>query len=221
METSALIQQLAGQSAPVRRLWRPWQRSAIWLAISLPYVAAIVFSKPMDFDLRLMFSDTRFMIEEIAALTTAVAAVVAAFWSIVPGHHRKLLLLPLAPLAVWLGALGEGCVHDWLRLGNAGLQLRIDWDCLPAASVIGIVPMIAIIVMLRRGAPLIPRITLALAAVAVAGLGNFALRLYHLGDVSIMVLVWHFGSVVLLAFIAGLIARHVLNWRNVKAVKMG
>ena len=216
-----MIQQLAGQSAPIRRLAHPWKRSAIWLAISLPYVAAIAFSKPMDFDLRQMFSDSQFMIEEIAALTTAVAAVVAAFWSIVPGHNRKLLLLPLAPLAVWLGTLGEGCLRDWLRLGGTGLQLRIDWDCLPAASVIGIVPAIAIVVMLRRGAPLIPRTTLALAAVAVAGLGNFALRLYHLGDVSIMVLVWHFGSVVLLAFIAGLIARHVLNWQRIKAVKLG
>jgi hypothetical protein len=53
--------------------------------------------------------------------------------------------------------------------------------------------------------------------VAVAALGNFALRLYHLGDVSIMVLVWHFGSVAVLAFIASLLGRRFLNWQHVKA----
>ena len=81
--------------------------------------------------------------------------------------------------------------------------------------------VIAIVIMLRRGAPLVPRTTLALAAVAVAALANFALRLHHLGDVSIMVLVWHFGSVILLACVAGLIARHILNWQRVKSVELG
>ncbi len=217
MDTNALIQQLAERPAPVRLLAPPWKRSAIWLAISLPYVAAIVLFSPADIELRQAMTNSQFVIEQIAALATAVAAAIAAFWSVVPGYNRKVLLLPLAPLAVWLATLGEGCVSDWLRLGGAGLALRIDWDCLPAASIIGIVPAIAIVVMLRRGAPLVPHTSLALAAVAVAGLGNFAMRLHHEGDVSIMVLVWHFGSVAVLALIAGLLGRHILNWQHVKA----
>lgn len=217
MDTNALIQQLAGQAAPIRRLAPPWQRAAIWFAISLPYMAAIALTHPLNFNLP-QFTSGQFLIEEIAALATALTAGVAAFWSVIPGYDRKLLLLPLVPLAVWLATMGEGCVQDWIRLGSAGLALRIDWICLPAAAVIGIVPAIAIVVMLRRGAPMVPHASLALAALAVGALGNFAMRFYHIGDVSIMVLVWHFGSVVVLAFIASLLGRRLLNWRHVKAM---
>jgi hypothetical protein len=216
VDTNELIQQLAEEAAPVRRLASPLRRSAIWFAISLPYVAAVALTHPIDFELA-QITTAKFVIEEIAALATAITAVFAAFWSTIPGHNRKLLLLPLIPLAVWLGTLGEACVNEWLRFGSAGIALRGDWECLPAAAAIGIVPAIAIVAMLRRGAPLIPPATLALAALAVAALGNFALRFYHVGDISIMVLVWHFGSVVVLAFIASLLGHHVLKWRYVRA----
>jgi hypothetical protein len=217
VDTNKLIQQLAGKTAPIRRLASPWRRSAIWLAISAPYVAAVALTHAIDFELA-QITAARFVIEEIATLATALTAVFAAFWSTIPGHNRKLLLLPLIPLAVWLGTLGEACVNDWLRFGGAGIALRDDWECLPSAMAIGIVPAIAIVVMLRRGAPLIPNATLALAALAVAALGNFAMRFYHVGDIGIMVLVWHFGSVVLLALIASVLGRYVLRWQYVKGV---
>jgi hypothetical protein len=218
LQTERLIHQLADHPAPVRRLPAPWRRAAVWFAISLPYVAVVVFTHSMPgsmpIDLAQMLHDRQFIIEQIATLLTAIAAVVAAFCSVVPGYDRRILLLPLPPLAVWLLSLGEGCVQDWLRWGARGLKVHADWNCLPPASLIGIVPAIALVIMLRRGAPLRPRITLALAALAVAALGNFGLRIFHVGDASVMVLVWHFGSVVLLALIAGGIGRLVLSWKT-------
>lgn len=215
METNELIHQLAGQPAAIHRLAPPWRRSAIWFAISVSYAVAIILVQPLDFNLW-QIADTRFVIEQIATLATVVTASIAAFWSVVPGYDRRLLLLPLVPLAVWLAALGEGCVHEWLQFGSAGLALRTDWDCLPAAILIGIVPAIAIVVMLRRGAPLVPQTTLALAAVAVAALSSFAMRLHHYGDASIIILVWHLGSVAVLALAGSLVARLILNWRRIK-----
>jgi hypothetical protein len=216
LDTNELIQKLASQPAPVQRLASPWRRSAIWFAISVPYAALVILSYPMDFNLW-QITDVRFVIEQVAAMTTAAAAAIAAFASVVPGYDRRLLLLPLAPLAAWLAALGEGCVQDWLRFGGDGLALRTDWECLPAAALVGAVPAIAIVIMLRRGAPLVPHVTLVLAAVAVAGLANFAMRLHHYGDASIIILVWHLGSVFFLALVAGLLGRHVLNWQRVKS----
>jgi hypothetical protein len=217
VDTEQLIHQLANRPAPVRRLPAPWRRAAVWFAISLPYVAVVVFAHSipasMPIDLSQMLHDRQFVIEQIATLLTAIAAVMAAFCSIVPGYGRKVLLIPLLPLAIWLLALGDGCVHDWIRLGASGLEVHADWSCLPPASLIGIVPAIAIVIMLRRGAPLYPRATLALAVLAVAALGNFGLRLYHVGDASVMMLVWHFGSVIVLSFIAGWAGQLVLNWK--------
>lgn len=214
MDTDQLIHRLAGQSPPVRRLRAPWRRAMLWLAIALPYVAAVIYFHSGATHPAEVVADRQFVVEQLAALATAVAAAMAAFCSVVPGYDRRILLAPLAPLAVWLLSLGEGCVRDWLRTGANGLELHADWSCLPPASVIGIVPALAIVIMLRRGAPLYPRMSLALAALAVAALGNFGLRFYHVGDASIMVLVWHFGSVILLSLAAGWIGRSILTWKS-------
>ena len=58
-------------------------------------------------------------------------------------------------------------------------------------------------VMLRRGAPLTPFATMALGGLAAAALGDFGLRLFHSQDASLMVLVWQFGTVVVLSVLAG------------------
>jgi hypothetical protein len=226
LHTDRLIQQLAADTAPVRRLPAPWRRAAIWFAIALPYVAAVmlvhsesvslIHSGSMPVDLSRMLVDRQFIIEELAILATAITAVLAAFYSVVPGTDRRILLIPLLPLTIWLVSLGAGCARDWIRLGAKGLTLRADWACLPPAMLIGIVPVLAIVIMLRRGAPLYPRTTLAVGTLAAAALGNFALRIYHVGDVSIVLLVWHFGAVVVLSLITGWIGRLVLNWKTAK-----
>jgi hypothetical protein len=220
VKTDDLIEQLTQDARPVRRVHGPWIRTGLWLLVSLPYVAVIVFwywpagaafNGPID---------TRFLVAEFAALLTAATAAAAAFASVVPGYDRRVLLLPVLPLAFWLGSVGFGCLSDWLRFGPEGLALRPDWDCLPPGILLGIVPVGAILVMLRRGAPLSPRITVALAALAAAALGNAGLSLFHARDASIMILVWHLGTAAVLAGVAGLVGRRVLSWRRTVAHSM-
>lgn len=215
MDTQHLIDTLIDDSGPVRRLPRPWVRCALWLTIAAPYLALIVVMMSPRPDLATKFAESRFLIEQLAALATAVTAAIAAFAATVPGYNRKVLLLPVIPLAVWLGVLGQGCISAWLHLGSAGLSLQSDWICLPAIALAGAVPAIAMVVMLRRGAPMMPYLTVALGALASAGLGNFALRLFHAQDASLMVLVWQFGSVFLLSVLATYAGPFVLNWRSV------
>ena len=213
MDTGELILGLAASCAPVRPLPTASRRAVLWLMISLPYVATVVAMKPTQVDV-LGGIDARFALEQAAIFATALTAAIAAFSSVVPGRDRKICLLPVVPLTVWFASLGQGCVQDWLRFGADGLHVRPDWECAPTAIFIGIVPAIAMVVMLRRGAPLTPRATVALGALAVAAIGNFGLRIFHLGDVSVMVLVWHFGSVALISTLAGRAGRHVLSWRS-------
>ena len=212
-QTNGLIQRLAESSIPVRRLRAPWTRTIFWLAIAVPYLALVVFVVSPRGDLIAKMSDPQFVIEQIAALATGIAAAVAAFATIVPGFSRKVLLLPAVTLAVWLGSLGQGCVQDWIRLGPNGLSLRPDWFCFPSIVLVGAVPAIAMAVMVRRGAPLTPHLTAALGGLAAAGLGNFGLRFFHPQDASLMVLVWQFGSVFILSAFASWAGRYLLNWR--------
>jgi hypothetical protein len=217
MDTNTLIEQIAADAAPVRRLPSPWVRMLLWLALSVPFLAAVVWLMPSEMRPGAVVADRQFLIEQAFTLITALSAAAAAFCSVVPGYDRRILLLPLLPLAAWLATVGEGCWHDWITLGADGLRLRPDWDCLPPAILIGIVPAIAMVVMLRRGAPLIPRVTIALGALAVAALANLGLRLFHVGDVSVMVLFWHLGAAAVLAAVAAGFGPRVLYWRHATA----
>jgi hypothetical protein len=219
LDTDELIRRLAADGRPVRRLGRPWTRAWLWLALALPYVAMVVWAKLAMLDVSDTLVNVRFLIEQAASFATALTAAAAAFYSIVPGFDRRVLLLPLAPLTVWLASVGSGCLDDWLRLGAEGLAIRPDWECLPAASVIGILPAVVMLLMLRRGAPLHPRVTLLLGALAVAAIGNFGMQLFHFRDASIMVLVWHLGSVAVISALAGLAGERLIGWRHGHALR--
>jgi hypothetical protein len=215
MDTEKLIQTLVETAQPVRPLPRPLARTAMWLAIAIPYMALVVYVMSPRSDLVSKMSEARYLIEQVAALATGIAAAIAAFAATIPGYSRKVLLLPVPPLAVWFGVLGQGCVSIWLQFGTNGLTLQPDWFCFPAIVLVGAIPAVAMVAMLRRGAPLMPCTTVVLGGLAAAGLGNFGLRLFHPQDASLMVLVWQFGSVFILASLAGCLGRYVLNWRSV------
>ena len=65
---------------------------------------------------------------------------------------------------------------------------------MPITILAGALPAVAMAIMLRRGAPLSPRVTIGLGGLAVAGLGNVGTRLVHTFDASVIVLAWHVGA---------------------------
>ncbi len=209
--TEVLIDRLSREADPVRPLAPPHQRVALWLALALPVLAlAVAAMGPRD-DLAARLGEARFLIEQGAALATAITAAFAALVLATPGMDRRLALLPALPGAVWAGTLGLGCIADWMRAGADGLRLTPEPACLGYIVVIGIVPALVLVAMLRRGVPLAPRAMLFLAGLAAAGLANFGLRLFHDTDAALMVLVWQFGSVLVLSGAAALVGRAVLE----------
>jgi hypothetical protein len=210
MNTNELITRLTADLKPVRPLRPPWARAGLWLGLALPCVAALVWGK-LNVDASLVMSDARFMVEEAATLATALTAAIAAFASAIPGFDRRILLLPLPSLSLWLASVGHGCLQDWIRLGADGLAIRPDWDCLLLATMIGVVPAAAMITMLRAAPPLRPRSTLALAALAVASLANFGLQFAHVHDASIMVLTWHLGAAAVFSALVGCLGERILG----------
>jgi hypothetical protein len=213
IDTQRLIEQLSSGAAPVDRLPAPWIRVTFWLTfVAVNLIAFVLIMSPRR-DLGVALSDPTFIVEQLAALATGVTAALAAFASVVPGFDRRTLLLPLLPLAVWLGSVGSGCTASWIRFGSAGLTLTPDWACVPAIALIGLAPAAIIAFMLRRGAAFTPRLTAALGGLAAAGLGSFGLRLCHAQDASLMILVWQIGAVALLTAAAAAAGRWVLGSR--------
>ena len=122
LDTDALIDRLAGDAIPVRRVDPVWKRVALWLCLGVPPLLVIVLFHGLAVDMATLMGDRRLLIEQGAALLTAIAAAAAAFSSVIPGASRRWLWLPAVPLAVWLLALGKGCLDDLaaIRAGRAG-----------------------------------------------------------------------------------------------------
>lgn len=66
--------------------------------------------------------------------------------------------------------------------------------------------------MLRRGAPLTPHLTAALGGLAAAGLGNLGICLFHPHSSNLVMLVWHCGTVLAVAALAGVAGGRVFSW---------
>jgi hypothetical protein len=213
METDRLIRELAHGSGLISRLSPPSTRTAIWFGLAVPYVALVVAMMSPRADLAAKLVDPAYLVEQFAALATAIAAGFAAFASTVPGFDRRYLLLPALPFGLWLGSLSLGCFRTWIQYGSDGLSLHPDWFCFPAIVLVGMVPAIAMAVMLRRGAPLSPHLTTAFGGLAAAGLGDFGLRFFHPQDASVMVLVWQMSTVFLLTLLAGWVGIFLMDWR--------
>jgi hypothetical protein len=214
MDTDLFIQRLAERAQPVARLLAPWRRTTLWLAVSLVYVG-IVMAAFLFANGGLWGSmEPRLVLELAAILATAASAAIAAFSSVVPGRNRWFLLLPLIPLSIWLATLGHGCLRDWQILGIMGLQVRADWDCVVPALLVSALPAGTMLLMLRRGAPLVPAVSLALGVLATGAIANLGLRIFHAGDLSIQILVWHAGGAVVVSLIASLAGPQVLRWQT-------
>jgi hypothetical protein len=215
MQTDELIQLLVEDCRPVRSLRRPWIRTAEWLVTALLYVVLVVFVVSPRADLTTKASDWHFVVEQFLALATGVAASVAAFAMIIPGHSRKFLAVPFVSLFIWLASVSHAYVQDdlggWVRLDPEGLSLHPDWYCVPAIVLVGLVPAIAMTMMLLRGAPRTLHLTAVLGGLAAAALGDFGMRFFCSHDGSLMVLVWQFGTVCLLAALAGCAGQRVLR----------
>lgn len=214
MKTDDLIASLAAEARPVERLAAPQKRLLGWLAVSVPWIAMVVLVMSPRPDLADKFGDLRWVLEQGAALGTALTAAVAAFCAGVPGRPRWEHFIPVPFFGLWIGLLGFGCLQTWLEAGLAGLTLQFDWICFPGIVLVGFVPAIAMAVMLRRGAPLAPVLSTALGALAAAGLANVGLRLFHPQDASLMVLVWQVGTVVILTIAGGILGPKIVRWRH-------
>src|SRR5688572_28608827 len=106
MDTERFIHALAEDVEPVRRLARPAQRTIVWAAVTVAYLAVLVLVMSPRGDLGAKVSEPRFLIEQTAALLTGLAAAAAAFATVVPGYRGTTVWLPMVPLSVWVGTVG-------------------------------------------------------------------------------------------------------------------
>lgn len=214
MQSEELIRSLAAKARPVKRLRHPAWRTAAWMSISLAYAAGFVWVTGLRPDIAQKLAEPRFLVEVTSALMTSMMAAAGAFCAGCPGRPLWERFGAFPFLAIWLASLGEGCWRQLEQGGTAALQIHVDLVCFESILLVGFLPAVLIIMMVRRAAPIAPMSTMGLAALAATALGAAALRLFHDQDVSLMLLVWQFGTVVMMATLAFLAGRLFLRWHH-------
>jgi hypothetical protein len=195
--TPELIDALAADAKPVRRLRPPLARAGLWLGGFVAIVAAVTWatgSWPLMIErLRL----TRFAVEMSATFLTGIAAVIAAFALSLPDRSRFWMALPLPPLVLWLASSGYGCYENWITDGPQGWRLGRSSDCFIFILTMGIPVAVALYLALRRALPLDPLRVTAVGGLGVAALAAATLQFYHPFDVTIVDLAVHVTAVLI------------------------
>jgi hypothetical protein len=212
MKTEDLIVELARDAVPVQRLRHPWLRASVWVSATTAYLAAVAMAMASPDRLIAAFGDLRFTLEQLAAALIGLTAGAAALALVIPGNGRRVLIAPVGACVLWIAIVAIDGAQDLLRYGQNGIPLQTDWPCVVAIVMVGALPAAGLIWMLRRGAPLSPRMTLLLAALSAAALANVIACLVRPHDTSFTVLLWHGATIVSLCGLGSVLGPSMLKW---------
>jgi len=210
--TPDLIESLAANVTPVRRLRPPLARATLWLSFTAAILVLLAVSLGPRPDLVQRLQQPTFVIGIAASLATGVLAAVAAFLVSLPDRSRSWLLLPVPALVVWFSTIGYGCLTDWVDVGPSGLRMGEAARCFATLLLTSVPLSLFMFVMLRHAAPLRPTPVALTGSLAVAGMTASALSLFHAFDATVMILMWNLGSAAMLVGLGALLGRKMVAW---------
>jgi hypothetical protein len=212
MNTEDLIQRLGDNLEPVKPLATPWRRAAAWLGCATAYVAGVVllaWARGGSLD-----GAGDDVTQQGALIATAVAAAVAAFASVVPASDRRVLGIPWVPGMLVMAALVWGCIVDVRLRGTLGIGREADWPCVASIALGGALLWAVGVAMLRRGAPLTPRVSSLLIGVAAFSVANLEACLSRPHAFAITILLWHGMTTALFLTALAQVGRGLLIWKK-------
>jgi hypothetical protein len=207
MRTEDLVSRLAAGLKPVRRLPPPGLQTIAWLAFATLVLSGAVALHGLRDDLAERMSRPHEVLQLLASLATGVTAAYAAFLLSRPDRPTVWALLPLPPLALWIGSLGAGCLADMARIGPEAFALDTSWGCFHFITVLSLPLSAGMVWAMRRADRLRPTPVLALGGLSAASLCSAGLSLAHHLDAALMVLVWHGMAVAVVVTVSALFGR--------------
>ena len=210
--TPDLINSLAEDAAPVRRLRPPLTRAAWWLLLAAFVLALLATSHGARPDLFQRLQQPAFALGVMSSLVTGILAAIASFQVSLPDRSRLWLLLPSPALVLWLSTIGYGCLTDWVSIGPSGVRLGETARCFATLVLTGFPLSLAMLLMLRHAAALRPIAVTVAGSLAVAAITATALSLFHNLDATVLVLIWNIGTAVLIVGLGGMLGRRMFPW---------
>src|SRR5436309_12125496 len=210
--TPDLIEALAANVAPVRRLRPPLARATLWLAFAAVVLVLLAVSQGARPDLAQRLQQPIFLVGISASLLSGILAAIASFLVSLPDRSRGWLLLPLPALVVWISTIGYGCLTDWVDFDAGSLRMGEAARCFGTLVLTSVPLSLLMFVMLRHAAPLRPTPVALIGSLAVAAMTASALSLFHALDATAMILMWNLGSVALLVGLGAFLGRKLFSW---------
>ena len=205
--TPELIDLLARNATPVRRLRPPLARAALWLLLAGFLFALLTIAHGLRPDWEHQAARPTFVIGIVASLATGVLAAIAAFLVSLPDRSPRWALLPVPALLAWVSTIGYGCLTNWVTIGPDGMHLGETARCFATMTLVSLPLSLAMYAMLRHAARLRPTAVTLIGSVAVAALTATALSLFHPLDAAVLVLASNFGVAALIVSAGALLAR--------------
>ena len=210
--TPDLIDLLAANLTPVRRLRPPIARAATWLVLAAVIVALLAITQGLRSDIATCLRQSSFVMSLGGALLTGVLATIAAFMLSLPDRSRLWIVLPAPSLVFWLATVGYQCLTGWISVQPGGISLGEAARCFATLVLTGLPLSLALLLMLRHAAPLRPTPVILAGSLAVAAITAVALSLFHSGDATIMILMWNLGTANLFVGLGSLFGETMFSW---------
>jgi hypothetical protein len=210
--TPDLIESLAANMKPVRRLRPPVTRAACWLLLAAMVVALLAVSQGIHRDLAQRLHDPAFAAGMVGAALTGVLAAVAAFLVSLPDRSRLWLVLPAPAVAIWLSNIGYQCLTQWISMGPNGVSLGEATRCLATLVLTSLPLSLALLVMLRHAALLRPTAVTFMGSLSVAAITATALSLFHASDATLMIIMFNLGTAAMFVGLGSLFGRRMFEW---------
>ncbi|HEX2687186.1 MAG TPA: DUF1109 domain-containing protein [Kofleriaceae bacterium] len=210
MNREVVIQSLVAELTPVRRLRSVDTRASLWAGLAIACVALGCYGLGMRPDLSRKLSEIAFLAESVALIAIFASAARCAFQLGVPGVEPSahLRIAPALAAFAWIFLVA--------RRWSAGPAIgAMFWTegllCIARIAGLTLVPLVAIFVMLRRGAPRARGRTGILALVSATALAAAGTRLICAKDGAAHVLVWHAVPVAFAALVGIAAGRALLR----------
>ena len=210
----ALIETLARDLRPVRRMAPPSLRALGWLAVVTALAVVLAYFADLGAMARRLTAAPDMWMAVTGSTLTTILATFAAFQTSLPDRNRVWALLPLPGLLLWVGASGLGCLRVWFAPGTHAADLVEARDCLAFICGVSGPLSVLMLVMLRRGYPVQPNVTTATAGLAAGAAAATLLNFFHPFDAAAADLVVHAVAVGLVV-----LANRALTWRTFRQLR--
>lgn len=213
MRTDDLISLLSASSRPVDT---GWLRRATWLC-ALAALAATAGLVLLTLGPRPDLGDAWITLPVIAkaALGASVAVIALSLFQsslrpgLQPARRLPLVAVPFLVAAGWaLYTLAQAPAEQW----NALIFGRHWRACLIAVPLYALFPLIVLLALARRGAPVDRALTGACAGLASAGLATVAYSLHCPADTAPFLAIWYTIAIAFVAGFGALVLPRLLRW---------